>query len=166
MKKICITGHRPKSLYGYDLSDPNWIKLKLKLKSFLMETVLEHDTVEAISGMALGVDTIFAQAVLELQEEGVPISLIAMVPCLNQERMWRAADKKRYKEILDRADKVIYVSNEEYRRELMMQRNHAMVDSADQVLAVWRGISGGTAEAIAYARKRGKPVVIIDPREI
>lgn len=36
----------------------------------------------------------------------------------------------------------------------------------DEVLAVWRGISGGTAEAIAYARKRGKPVVIIDPREI
>lgn len=166
MKKICITGHRPKSLYGYDLSDPRWIRLKMELKNYLQQFILEQDTVDAITGMALGVDTIFAQAVLELQEEGFPISLIAMIPCLNQERMWRAADKNRYKEILSKADKVIYTSNEEYRKSLMILRNHAMVDEADQVLAVWRGINGGTASTIDYAKKRGKPLTILDPRVI
>lgn len=164
--KIAVTGHRPKYLYGYDLSDQRWIALKSRIKDFLLDTALEKDNIEAITGMALGVDTLFAQAVLELQEEGIPISLICMIPCLNQDRMWRAADKKRYKEILKRADDVIYVSDEEYHPALMMLRNHAMVDAADQVLAVWRGINGGTAEAVNYAKKRNKPVVIIDPREI
>ena len=46
---VCVTGHRPGKLYGYDLTVPNWLALKEKFKSLLVE--LECD--EAITGMAL-----------------------------------------------------------------------------------------------------------------
>lgn len=65
--KICVTGHRPNKLYGYDLTDDRWIVLKEKFKQIL----IDNNCDEAITGMALGVDTIFAYAVLELKKEWI-----------------------------------------------------------------------------------------------
>ena len=56
--KICVTGHRPNKLYGYNLSDHRWEKLKERFKQILKENNCD----EAITGMALGVDTVFAIA--------------------------------------------------------------------------------------------------------
>ena len=53
--KICVTGHRPNKLYGYNLSDPRWQRLKEQFKSILKENNCE----EAITGMALGVLAMF-----------------------------------------------------------------------------------------------------------
>lgn len=75
--KICVTGHRPNKLYGYNLSDPRWQRLKEQFKSILKENNCE----EAITGMALGVDTVFAFAVLELKNEGYDIRLHCAIPC-------------------------------------------------------------------------------------
>lgn len=69
---ICVTGHRPDKLYGYDLTDPRW----KNLKNIFKEKSIEMKCTNAISGMALGVDTIFALAVLELKKEGHPIQLL------------------------------------------------------------------------------------------
>ena len=33
--KICVTGHRPNKLYGYDLSDVRWQNLKGLFKHIL-----------------------------------------------------------------------------------------------------------------------------------
>lgn len=52
--RICVTGHRPKLLYGYDLNNEKWQALKEKLKGLL----LEENCTEAITGMALGTDQI------------------------------------------------------------------------------------------------------------
>ena len=68
---ISVTGHRPDKLYGYDLSDKRWQELKNQIKN----TLKSNNCTEAITGMALGVDTIFALAVLELKDEGYDISL-------------------------------------------------------------------------------------------
>lgn len=75
--KICVTGHRPNKLYGYNLSDPRWQNLKGLFKHILKENNCE----EAITGMALGVDTVFALAVLELKYEGYDIKLHCAIPC-------------------------------------------------------------------------------------
>ena len=61
---ICVTGHRPDKLYGYDLTDSRW----QNLKNIFKEKLIEMKCTNAISGMALGVDTIFALAVLELKK--------------------------------------------------------------------------------------------------
>ena len=63
--RVCVTGHIPSKLYGYDLTVPNQLALKEKFKSLLVG--LECD--EAVTGMVLGVDTVFALAVLEPKSE-------------------------------------------------------------------------------------------------
>ena len=147
--KICITGHRPNKLYGYDLSDPKWVALEKQLKQLL----IENNCTEAISGMALGVDTIFAIAALELKNEGYNIKLHCAIPCKNQSGNWSSKDKKLYDCILSKADEVMLVSNEEYTPWLMQKRNKYMVDNSDIVIAVWDGSKSGTANCIEYAKK-------------
>jgi uncharacterized phage-like protein YoqJ len=46
----------------------------------------------------------------------------------------------------------------------MQIRNEWMVDRADQVIAIWDGTSGGTANCVEYATKMNKPILRIDPR--
>lgn len=48
--KICVTGHRPNKMYGYDIYNNHWIELKNRFKELLKENICD----EAITGMALG----------------------------------------------------------------------------------------------------------------
>lgn len=156
---ICVTGHRPNKLYGYDLSDPRWQMLKLTFKTILQEN---HCT-EAISGMALGVDTVFALAVLELKEEGVDIKLHCAIPCKNHSCKWPQKSIEQYNEILQKADVVKLVSNQEYKPYLMQKRNEYMVDLSEKVIAVWDGSKSGTANCVEYAKRCGKEIMQIEP---
>lgn len=74
---IFVTGHRPAKLFGYNLNNPGWIALKEKIEQILVE----QQCTKGISGMALGTDTIFALAVLELRAAGYPIKLQCAIPC-------------------------------------------------------------------------------------
>jgi len=161
--KICLTGHRPDKLYGYDLNNEKWQELKEKLKAIL----IEYDCGEAISGMALGSDTIFAIAVLELKEEGYPIDLRCAVPFKGQESKWTQPDIERYKRILQQADFVDILSEKKYSPKLLQDRNEYMVNNSDLVIAVWNGEeSGGTYNCIKYARQNNKNIIYINPKQL
>lgn len=157
--RICVTGHRPKLLYGYDLNNEKWQALKEKLK----ELLLEEDCTEAITGMALGTDQIFALAVLELKESGKDIKLTCAIPCKDHDSKWKPESRKLYHEILAKADSAVQVSNQEYEPRLMQQRNRWMVDHADEVIAVWNGNASGTKNCVDYAQSCRKDVIWIDP---
>jgi len=157
--RICVTGHRPGKMYGYDLSDVRYLALKEKFKELLMR----ENCREAISGMALGVDTVFALSVLELKEEGYPIRLHCAIPCRNQSKKWFPASVNLYNQILAKADIVRLVSDEEYKPYLMQKRNEYMVDLSDKVIAVWDGSTGGTGNCVAYAKKKEKEILRIMP---
>lgn len=158
--KICVTGHRPEKLYGYDLSDPRWQELKLKFKKLL----IENNCTEAITGMALGTDTIFALSVLELKDEGYNIKLHCAIPCKGQTSKWvNPDDVARYFNIYDRADIVKIVSDKPYNPYLMQIRNEYMVDLADKIIAVWDGSPSGTGNCVKYALEKGKEIIKIEP---
>ncbi len=157
--KICVTGHRPSKLYGYDLTHPKWIALKEKFKEILVENHCE----EAITGMALGVDTVFALAVLELKAAGYPIKLHCAVPCLNHPNKWPKESIDMYNDILSKADIVKVVSNTPYHSWVMQKRNECMVDLSEKVIAVWTGAAGGTANCVRYARECEKEIIQIVP---
>ena len=157
--KICVTGHRPSKLYGYDLKDPRWQRLKELFKTILRANNCD----EAITGMALGVDTVFALAVLELEDEGYEIRLHCAIPCRNQPCRWPKDSIDQYNGILSRADFVKLVSDEEYKPWLMQRRNEYMVDLADKVIAVWNGAAGGTANCVKYAIEKQKEIIAIMP---
>lgn len=157
--RICITGHRPNKMYGYNIYNSEWTSLKEKLKNML----IENNCSEAITGMALGVDTVFALAVLELKEAGYDIRLHCAIPCRNHSCKWVKESVDLYNDILSKADTVKLVSDEEYKPWLMQRRNEYMVDIADKVIAVWDGSSGGTRNCVEYAERQGKEIIRIIP---
>lgn len=157
--KICITGHRPNKMYGYDIYNKQWTELKDRFKKLL----IENGCTEAITGMALGVDTVFALAVLELKEESYNIKLHCAIPCKNHSSKWLKESVELYNKILSKADIVKIVSNEEYKPYLMQVRNEYMVDLADKVIAVWDHSKGGTGNCVEYAMKCGKEIIRIVP---
>lgn len=123
---------------------------------------MQNDCTEAITGMALGVDTVFALAVLELRDKGYPIHLYCAIPCIGQDNRWPWSSKKQYHDILNQADTVTMVSNEPYSPYLMQKRNEYMVDLSDKVIAVWNGMPGGTANCIQYAKDAGKKIIFVN----
>lgn len=160
--KICVTGHRPSKMYGYNLSDPRYTKLKDKFKYIL----IDNNCTEAITGMALGVDIVFAFAVLELKCEGMDIKLHCAIPCRNHSCKWNKADQILYRNILKRADIIKIVTDAEYQPWMMQKRNEYMVDLSDKIIAVWDGSKSGTGNCVKYAEKQGKEIIRIKPDEI
>lgn len=160
--KICVTGHRPNKLYGYDITTSKYIKLKDKFK----ELLIQNSCTEAITGMALGADMVFAIAVLELKNQGYDIKLHCAIPCRNHSYKWTKAYQDLYNYILKKADIVKLVTDEDYKPWLMQKRNEYMVDIADKVIAVWDGSKGGTYNCVKYAEKKDKEIIRIVPEEI
>jgi uncharacterized phage-like protein YoqJ len=156
---IAATGHRPDKLWGYDLKNPNYKILHDKI----VATLKEHDVTHCISGMALGVDTVFAIAVINLKKEIPNIILECAIPCLNHDSQWQAESRKMYANILNKAEIVTQVSNEKYNPWLMQKRNEYMVDKCDKLLAVWNGTTGGTHNCIKYAKSKGKEIILLNP---
>ena len=153
---IAATGHRPDKLFGYDLYDPRWQALGRKMKEFIINKSNWYGPITCISGMALGVDQLFALVALKLRDTGYNIKVIAALPCFNQNKKWK--DDSYWKNIMDRVDEKVFVHEGEYVPWCMQKRNEWMVDNADEILAVWDGTNGGTSNCIKYAEKQNKEV--------
>ena len=156
LKVLSATGHRPEKLYGYNINQESYYKLSLKMRSF----ILTHDYDHFISGMALGLDTIYALTVLRLKKDFPEKNYIleCAIPCLNHSIKWNTGDQYRYKNILEDSDIVTYVSEEPYNNYCMQKRNEYMVDHSLAVIALWDGSRGGTKNCIDYANKKGVEV--------
>lgn len=190
MRSVAVTGHRPSKIgWGYDYSEPHWVRLKERFKSFL----LSEKVTDAFSGMALGVDQVFAIAVIELKKAGCDIKLHAVIPCNNQCCKWTRESQELYYKLLGYADEIIgmseynetgyvnltltsnndlvliesdsgYVYQQQYKPYLLQKRNIYMVDNTYDILAVWNGSDGGTANCVKYAISLGsRNIIRIDP---
>lgn len=162
-RACCFTGHRPGKL-PFDEIHPNCIRLKERLKNEIASKI-KNGCTSFITGMAMGADIWCAEFVLELKtlfpEKG--IRLTAVLPYENQAGAYPASYMKRYAAILKRVDDTVTISRK-YAPGCMQKRNRAMVDSADCVIAVYGGAQGGTKTTIAYARKKGLDIVLLNPR--
>lgn len=156
---MCVTGHRPDKLYGYDISDIRYLFLKQNIKKILIDKKIS----EGITGMALGADTIFALSIIELKDEGYNIKLHCAIPCLKHTCKWNKESISMYNYILSRADKKIIVSNTNYNNFVMQKRNEYMVDNSDEILAIYNGSYGGTKNCIDYAIKKNKIITYLKP---
>lgn len=146
---VMVTGHRPQALPA---GCEDWVRCELRRVGHK----LGWGT--AVSGMALGVDTWWAEEALAA---GVPV--VAAVPCPGQPDRWPAADRERWKQLLDRAAAPVLVSAR-YHRGVFNERNAWMVSRADAAVAVWAGKKeGGTFDAVRRLRSAGTQVVRIDP---
>mgnify|MGYP001850939656 CR=1 FL=1 len=162
--KIMVTGHRPNKLpeFTYNYTSKKW----RGTINLFKEILKKYNCTEGISGMALGTDTAFALAIIELKEEGYDIKLHCAIPCLNHSSKWPESSQKLYNLILEKADTVHIVSEEPYKPYLMQKRNEYMVDIADLCIAFWDGTSGGTKNCVEYIKKQYKPMIWIEPNKI
>ncbi|MEX3713474.1 SLOG family protein [Cytobacillus horneckiae] len=163
--KIAVTAHRPNKLPGkYDYYHPANLAIATKLREHLLTHLNAGKRVHAISGMALGGDTIFALVALKLKRQGYDILLESAIPCANHSNQWPEKSKQQWKVIVEAADIVTYVSKQLYKPYLMQKRNEYMVDSCSELIAVWNGDqSGGTYNCVKYAEKMKKKIIQINP---
>lgn len=158
---IAATGHRPNKLFGYNLNNPSYYTMGRLMRGFLLQRENIYGGLECISGMALGVDQLYALVALKLRNEGHNIRVVAMMPCQNQNAKW--ASDEYWRNILSRADEKIIVTDAPYTPSCMQVRNCAMVDRADEILGIHDGTPGGTMNCLRYAQKKGKPVFNLMP---
>lgn len=161
-KICCVTGHRPKG-FPWNFNDVDCASHQeyLEAMACYIDQAIRKDGVDYfIAGGAIGVDTDFAETVLQFRDHvHEQIRLEIAVPCPNQDLKWAAEDKERYKRILDSADLVTTISDH-YTRFCMQKRNEYMVDKSDIVFAFWNNTitEGGTWNTIQYAKKKQKRI--------
>jgi len=155
--KIAITGHRPqKTNNEYDGKGPmsDWLRKKIN------DILDMHGPDMLISGMALGVDMLFAEIAIKRD-----LDLIAAIPCRGQEKRWPQKSQDRYNDILsyEKCEKVILADS--YAPWVMQQRNKYMVDNCQMLIAAWDGTLGGTCNCVQYAKKVDKKIIRINPQD-
>lgn len=134
----------------------------------MLDFLQANQATHCISGMALGVDTVFAIATLNYKKANPEKEIIleCAIPCRNHSSRWKKVDKDLYDKILKRADMVTLVSNTDYKPWVMQKRNEYMVDHCDLLLGIWDGSNSGTGHCIKYAKKQGKQIQIVHPSVI
>ncbi len=161
----CFTGHRPEHLpWAANENDERCIKLKSVLLE-LIEEAVSDGYYDFYCGMARGIDTYAAEAVLKLAEKYPCINLHAALPCPDQSEKWPEPDRERYGRLLERTSSQMLVSPF-YTKTCMLTRNRYMVDNSSRLIAVWNGyFRGGTAYTVRYAKSEKKEVYLIRPSD-
>ena len=155
MYKVMVTGHRPQKLNRSAIP-----KIKLVLLDRVKELHEQHNDLELITGMALGVDTWFAEVAIKLD-----IPLHAVLPFEGQDKRWKYRDRTKYRYILDNTSSIT-ICNSAFSRQSYLDRNIAMVEMADECIAVWDGSTSGTGHAVNVAKVKGIYVDIIKPLDV
>lgn len=149
---VCATAHRhlPEGSHSWVRDELGRVARKLRD---------EHGTRVGISGMAIGGDLYWAQAVLN-----AGLDLHAYVPFPQQPDRWPAHAKATWQRLLDRAT-VVHYTADHYDVRFLHERNDEMIDASVAVVAVWdpTKLTGGTASAVRKATTAGRPIVLINP---
>lgn len=156
MTVIAFTGVRPTKMGGYILPNPTYKYVCQELEKLLLQ--LKPD--KCISGAALGFDQSAANVCFKL---GIPV--LFAVPFIGQEKAWPQKSQEIYHKLLSKAAEVVIVSEGDYSADKMQIRNVWMIDRGEPIISCSDGTSGGTANAIAYARSLNRTIINIDPRK-
>jgi len=151
MKVACFSGHRK--------LPEDCTELRQNLEKAII-SLIERGVVFFGSGGALGFDQEAATAVLKLKEDYPHIGLVMVLPCPPEQQSlkWNEQQKKRYYDLLDRADKVRVLS-QSYTRSCMYERNRHLVDCSAYLICYLREQSGGTFYTVNYAEQQGLEIL-------
>ncbi len=150
-KVACFSGHRK--------LPEDCTELRTNLEKAII-SLIERGVVFFGSGAALGFDQEAATAVLELKEKYPHIRLVMVLPCPPEQQSlkWNEQQKKRYYDLLDRADKVRILSPR-YTKSCMLDRNRHMVDCSAYLICYLREQHGGTFYTVNYAEQQGLEIL-------
>lgn len=168
---ISLTGHRPDKLAGYDLSQAYYGRLRNRLIRIIERSLAKYEVVECHSGMALGADTVWAQAIVHCQQQygSDRIRFIAEIPDYNQPSRWPKKSQDEWNRLMAFADSVNTYQKNDGRSYayVLNQRNIGMITACDILIAIYDGVStGGTANGVRDGKRLGKWITHIDPKSI
>lgn len=163
----CFTGHRSERLsFKYEERHPDCLRLKELLRQEMVRLITEEKVTHFITGMALGIDQICAEIVLELKETYPQVKLECAIPYEEQAAKWTVPQRDRYFDIIVRSDRETQLQGA-YTKDCMEKRNHYMVEKSGHVLAVWDGAGrSGTGQTVRYARTLGRELTMIHPETL
>ena len=144
IQSCVFTGHRE---VGEDL---NLQKLQESI-----DLCISRGAEEFYCGMAKGFDLLAAEEIIKRKNEGKKVKLIACIPYKKQASAYSEENKKRYEELLQKADK-IELLNEEYRPYCLLKRDEFMVEQAEVMIAYCNKEKGGTAYTVKYFKRKKK----------
>lgn len=146
-RTACFTGHR-----DIPQNDVSIIKRRAKA---VIESLINKGVIYYGNGLARGFDLITASLILEMKSEYPQIFLILVLPCRDQTGKWvDKADIALYNDILDKADKVVYISDKHYNG-CELVRNRHLAENSGYCICYLTKNSGGTAYTVNYAKNKG-----------
>lgn len=165
-RAVAFTGHRPMRLGGYDETTPKWRAVRRALDYEIRTAIADgYDTF--ITGLALGVDMVAAELVLESKRRlapEFPIYLVGAAPFIGHTVRWPETARRRIANIVVALDQLVFTSEGGYEAWKMHRRNEWMIDHSAYLIAVWDGQpGGGTYQAVSYATRKGVPIRQIHP---
>ena len=111
--------------------------------------------------MPLGFDTIAAETVIEMREKYQNIKLVMYLPCYGQSKMWKESEQFRYRIVLSKADKIIYITESVYTDDCMKLRNLKMIKDSSFCIAFCLMQKSGTGFTLRNAENVGIEIVNI-----
>ena len=112
------------------------------------------------AGGATGFDTVAALSVLKLREKYPHIRLILVMPHRAQAKRWSKKDIAVYEDIMGRADKVVYISDE-FTRDCVYRRNRHFINGSSMCICYLSREDSGTEKTVRVARKEGLQIINI-----
>ncbi len=151
MKVACFSGHRK--------LPEDCAELRTNLEKAII-SLIERGVVFFGSGAALGFDQEAATAVLKLKKDYPHIRLVMVLPCPPEQQSlkWNEQQRKRYYDLLDRADKVRILSPQ-YTKSCMLDRNRHLVNCSAYLICYLREQHGGTFYTVNYAEQQGLEIL-------
>lgn len=161
---IAVTGHRGDKLGGWDNGSRVNQAIQKRLENYLSRIAHENPNREvvAVTGMALGADTLWALAAINVRQQYPNVKIHAAVPFHGQEKVWPEPSQLIYNDILRQVDSIHYVVESNGKKltkgeaaSAMHKRNEYMCNIAETLIAVYDGLSqsGGTYECLKYAKQ-------------
>jgi uncharacterized phage-like protein YoqJ len=151
--RVAVTGPRPENMAGVPVA-----YVRSHIRDTLEVLLEDHDgLVHAYSGMARGIDTIFATQALRMG-----IQFHAVIPFQGFDAAWTPFDQQVLNDLLEQAREVHTVCDEGSKA-AYQARNIWMVNHCDLLMAYnVPGQTGGTANCMSYARSAIKPMRSVD----
>ena len=145
--RVCFSGHR--KVEGKYPPSLKWRELFSTVVGICKRLVTTIGNIEFISGGALGFDTIVAQAIIYMKNNGYRgrATLTMALPFPGYNNKWLHGSIAEMESICSNgADKVLYVTQQAaYHPGLLQIRNVWMKDNSDTAIILWDGsMSGGT----------------------
>lgn len=154
MRSCSFTGHRQiKDSHRKNISD---------LLQRAIAYAYEQGCRDFYSGGAVGFDTLAAREVLLFRISHPDIRLVMLLPCIDQGKRWSRAEQDSYEYILRGADEVRYISDE-YTDSCMRERNFALAERADLMIAYVCRKNSGAGQTVRMADKLGRQIYNLYP---